>query len=221
MQKLEDFNWYLLHSKCTLTSLSTFFHASCNQVACGLYLFVLSWMLDNRESKYHVTFRNNTKCSIAIMTMWCLTLDGLLQCPNPWYVRGKCDNEEEDLHWEHLFFRVSWYKRGVTLRRVVLCRLGCIHSETLCKFEYHKELSIPKRIDLNENPPPSIFHVSFLHWLAPAWLPHENCILGLALSTIICDIKCLIWKQRAAKFKGEHPYNEYVVYMSLYFQGHL
>ena len=45
-------------------------------------------------------------------SVWFEFFDGLLQCQNPWYVRGKCDNKEGELNWEHRFPKVLGYERS-------------------------------------------------------------------------------------------------------------
>ena len=59
-------------------------------------------------------------------SMWFEFFDGLFWYQNMCYMRGKCDNKEGYLNWAHPFPRVLEYKRGVTLQRVTLRRLGCI-----------------------------------------------------------------------------------------------
>ena len=47
--------------------------------------------------------------------MWACGLDSLVvyfNVKNPWYMGGRRDNKEWDLHWENLLPRVSGYKRS-------------------------------------------------------------------------------------------------------------
>ena len=54
------------------------------------------------------------------VSMWFKFSGGLFQRQNPWYLRGKRDNKEDDLNYAHPFPRVSWYKKGSDITKAMV-----------------------------------------------------------------------------------------------------
>ena len=83
---------------------------------------VLTWMRANRKQMWHVTLWNNIKLTlhhenndddkVMCASVWCEVFGGLLQCPTPCYMGGKCDNKEGDLYIAHMFPRILGLERG-------------------------------------------------------------------------------------------------------------
>ena len=51
-------------------------------------------------------------------SVWFEFFVGLLQCQNPWYMGGECDNKDWDLNREHPFPKVLGYKRRKGIKEV-------------------------------------------------------------------------------------------------------
>ena len=70
-------------------------------------------------------------------SVWFVLFGGQLQCQNPWYMGGKCDNKEGDLNWEYEIG--SDINKGnimeVTVHFRVLCWMNdwhvCMHFSSL------------------------------------------------------------------------------------------